>query len=46
MTDCTKKSNEKYAPGKISRSKIVNLVNNNDSELEEMLYSSITEMER
>ena len=46
MTDCTRKSKEKSMPNKISRSKIVNLVNNNDSELEEMLYSSITEMER
>lgn len=31
MTDCTRKSKEKSTPNKISRSKIVNLVNNNDS---------------
>ena len=30
----------------MSRSKIVNLVNSNDTELEEMLYSSISEVER
>ncbi len=30
----------------MSRSKIVNLVNSNDTELEEMLYSSISEIER
>jgi hypothetical protein len=46
MTECTRKSREKSTPGKISRSKIVSLVNHNESELEELLYSSITEMER
>ena len=46
MTESTKKSQDKSTPSKISRTKIVNLVNNNDSELEEMLYNSITEMEK
>ncbi len=33
-------------PRKMSRSNIVTLVNSNDNELEELLYSSITEAEK
>ena len=38
--------NERDIAKRISRSKITNLVKNNDSELEELLYNSISQVEQ
>lgn len=44
-TDLQRKSKDREEP-KISRSKIVSIVNNNDSELQGMLYDSISQIEK